>query len=178
MSKLSAQSGVQAVRIFKYKGGPGATLWFACIFVAAGIILGISVVLRTKDIRGIYISLVWAIIWIPLFALIQFQASDVIIDEEGIAQSCRGRVWKKVKWSDIKRIAILELFDPGYYQIRMTYMLFVSNKRRLTYSKDGPMSLSPYLENRDELLEIVKSNTASRGIIPVPLSSIKNIFKE
>jgi hypothetical protein len=139
---------------FQYKKEFYKTPYYSAFVVLFGVGIGIFAMRREVTV-GLVLMAGWCSFWIPVLILLNLGLSDVIVDDKGITRSFYGKIWKFIRWTDIRRIQLMRTPNYELHRWVALYRIVPDNRNRSLFSRRLPMFFDETIQNRGRLLELL-----------------------
>jgi hypothetical protein len=165
---------------FRYKRSLFAPLYVG--FLGVLLLLWLGVYLYSIELRVIgIIFFVFGVLIFGVIILIHLAYATIRIDDEAIRACQFGRVWRLIKWCDIKRALLMNEYDPAFSSVVSYYYINDSMRRQRFQSrkifantKYGSLMFSGKINNLDKLLNIVNGHLIKHGVDTASVDQPKN----
>jgi hypothetical protein len=147
--------------VFTYKMLRWGCIWFA---VANVLLICFTFVVAMRNswayaFQGL--AILAPIVWF-LGVIVIITASDVVVDDEGIARCLFGFTWKRIRWDNTRLITEFLVRGPAVSTRGVNVFPIVKSRFRILPS--GKISFTEEMERASELVQMMRQYASRHGI--------------
>ena len=120
------------MRRFSYRWTRIAAIDWSVVVIAIGTIFSIIVIKQSESHVGYGILLALHAFIFPLYVYARLFLSEIEVDDNGVYCRIFGRVWRRMRWSEVKRIRISKNYNVAVRR-ELTIVTILAPRRKKYY---------------------------------------------
>lgn len=133
------------------------------VVIALVIGLGSWVTYSGEMIGGVLVILIGCGLFVPLYLNAKLMVSPLRVDDDGITVTTFGRMWKSMKWRDVKEVRSSQWANPGSSKPTRRYFIYSISGERLYLRRGGLIVFNETIVGCESLLDILRQKSRQHG---------------